>query len=70
MPHYYQLVSYVMMDAKPFSEKNAPSLGQSQKLILTGEHNTSDGLWNIPLTPPSHPTQSANTIFQINNIKK
>ena len=60
-----------MMDAKPFLTKNHfKSWIVSKKLIMAGERNTSDGFWDIPLTPSRNPTQSANDIAQMNDTKK
>ena len=71
MPHYYWLISCVMMYAKPFSTKTRfKSWTITKKRILTGKLNNSGGLWDIPLTPPSLPAPSANAIVQMNETKK
>ena len=37
---------------------------------MTGKQKKSDGLWDIPLTPPSQPSQAVNAIIQMKNTKK
>ena len=40
-----------------------------KQLIMTCERNTLDDLWDIPLAPLIHPTQSYHAIVQIKNTK-
>ena len=52
-----------------FNKKSLQVLYSNKKLILTGERNASDSLWDIPLTPPSLPASSANDVVQMNQTK-
>ena len=50
--------------------KNSLRVLNSNKNILTGEHNNSYGLWDTPLTPTTLPATLANAIFQMNKTKQ
>ena len=45
-------------------------LDKNKNIIITCNHNISDCLWDIPLTPPRPPAQEDNAIVQINNTKQ
>ena len=51
-------------------KKTLQVLDNNNNLILTGKHNKSDGLWDIPLTLPSRPSQADNVLFFMNNRKR
>ena len=45
-------------------------MDSNKNLILTVKCNKSDGLWDIPPTPPSQPSQAANSIVHMNKTEK
>ena len=52
------------------NKKPLQVLDSNKNLILTVKCNKSDGLWDIPPTPPSQPSQAANSIVHMNKTEK
>ena len=52
------------------NKKPLQVLDSNKNMILKSKRKKPDGLWDIPLTPTSQPSQAANATFHTNNTNK